>query len=37
MQAIAKIDPERIFNIYIEIAPGQFIELGPADEKSIPV
>ena len=36
MQAIAKIDPERIFNISIEIAPGQFIELFPADETQEP-
>lgn len=28
-QEIAKRDPERIFNLYIEIAPGQFIELFP--------
>lgn len=36
MQQIAKIDPERIFNIYIEIAPGQFIELFTADETQKP-
>lgn len=36
MQEIAKVDPERIFNIYIEIAPGQFIELFPADESQKP-
>ncbi len=29
MQRIAKEDPERIFNVYIELAPGQFIELFP--------
>ncbi len=29
-QKIAKEDPERIFNTYIEIADGQFIELFPA-------
>lgn len=28
-QAIAKTDPERIFNLYLEIAPGQFLELFP--------
>ncbi len=27
LQKIAKEDPERIFNIYLEIADGQFIEL----------
>ncbi len=32
MQAIAKADPERIFNAYIEIAPGQFLELFPKAE-----
>lgn len=31
MQKIAKEDPDRIFNIYIELAPGQFIELFPTD------
>ena len=36
MQAIAKADPERIFNIYIEIAPGQFVELFTADENQKP-
>ena len=36
MQKIAKINPERIFNIYIEIAPGQFIELFMADESQKP-
>ncbi len=29
-QEIAKSDPERIFYTYIELAPGQFIELFPA-------
>lgn len=32
MQELAKADPERVFNAYIEIAPGQFIELFPASE-----
>ena len=36
MQKIAREDPERIFNIYIEIAPGQFIELFSADDKQKP-
>ena len=38
MQQIAKQDPERIFNVYLEITPGQFIELFPAkeDQKSHP-
>ncbi len=36
MQKIAKTDPERIFNIYLEIAPGQFVELFTADEKQKP-
>lgn len=31
-QAIAKIDPERIFNVYIELAPMQFLELFPKKE-----
>lgn len=31
MQKIAQSDPERIFNVYIEIAPGQFIELFTAN------
>jgi lactoylglutathione lyase len=30
MAAIAEKDPERIFYTYIEIAPGQFIELFPS-------
>lgn len=30
MQAIAKTDPDKIFNVYIELAPLQFIELFPA-------
>lgn len=29
---IAEIDPERIIIVYIEIAPGQFIELFPKKE-----
>lgn len=28
-QKIAKEDPNRIFNVYLEICPGQFIELFP--------
>lgn len=28
-QAIAQVDPERVFNVYLEIAPGQFLELFP--------
>lgn len=36
MQEIAKTDPERIFNVYIEIAPGQFIELFMANENQKP-
>lgn len=30
MQELAKNDPEGIFNVYIELADGQFIELFPA-------
>lgn len=29
---IAEIDPERVIIVYIEIAPGQFIELFPKNE-----
>ena len=29
---VAKIDPDRIIIVYIEIAPGQFIELFPKNE-----
>lgn len=36
MQAVARVDPERIFNVYIEIAPGQFVELFPAGEEQKP-
>lgn len=36
MQAIAKVDPERIFYLYIELAPLQFIELFPAKEGQKP-
>ena len=32
MAALAESDPEGIFNVYIEIADGQFIELFPAQE-----
>jgi len=35
-QAIAKTDPEKIFNVYIDIAPGQSIELFPKEEKQKP-
>ncbi len=31
-QQMAQQDPERIMNAYLEIAPGQFIELFPAEE-----
>lgn len=30
--AIAESDPNRIVNVYIELAPGQFIELFPKEE-----
>lgn len=30
-QAIAREDPERIFNVYYEIAPGQFLEFFPCE------
>lgn len=36
MQEIARVDPERIFNAYLEIAPGQFLELFPTDAKPKP-
>lgn len=29
---IAEVDPERVIIVYIEIAPGQFIELFPKNE-----
>lgn len=32
MQKIAKVDPEKIFNIYVELAPLQFVEFFPATE-----
>lgn len=32
MQAIARQDPERIFSAYLELAPGQFVELFPGLE-----
>ncbi len=39
-QEIAKTEPEKIFNAYIEIAPGQFIELFPKNhgqvERNVP-
>ena len=31
-QKIAQEDPKRIFRVYFEIAPGQFIELFPKNE-----
>lgn len=31
-QQIAREDPDRIFNVYIEVAEGQFIELFPLSE-----
>ena len=36
MQAIAKEDPDRIFNVYIELAPLQFIELFVATKEQKP-
>lgn len=36
MQAIAKKTLDKLFNVYIELAPMQFIELFPADEKQKP-
>lgn len=33
---IAEIDPNRIIIMYIELAPGQFIELFPADDSQLP-
>ncbi len=35
-QAIARENPEAIFNVYLEIAPGQFLELFPAQEGQKP-
>lgn len=32
---IAAEDPERIFNAYIELAPGQFVELFPQKEGQV--
>jgi catechol 2,3-dioxygenase-like lactoylglutathione lyase family enzyme len=32
MYAIAQKTPEKIFNVYIEMAPGQFVELFPRSE-----
>ena len=31
-QAIAREDPERVFYMYFELAPGQFVELFPKNE-----
>ena len=36
LQKIAHEDPNRIFNAYIEIAQGQFIELFPSNESQKP-
>ena len=36
MQAIAKKTPDKLFNVYIELAPMQFIELFPAEENQKP-
>lgn len=33
LQMIAKKEPERIFNTYVELAPGQFIEIFTANEE----
>jgi len=35
-QAIARTDPDRIFNVYIELAPLQFVEMFPAEEEQKP-
>ena len=35
LQEIARKDPERIFNIYLEIALGQFVELFPKNPNQI--
>ena len=32
MQAIARKDPDRIFSVYLELAPGQFVEFFPKGE-----
>ena len=36
MYKVAQTNPDKIFNIYIEIAEGQFIELFEADENQKP-
>lgn len=36
MKKIAEQDPDRIFNVYLEIAEGQFIELFVANEDQKP-
>lgn len=36
LQKIAQQTPDVIFNIYIELAPGQFIELFPAEKNQQP-
>ena len=33
---IAEVDPNRIIIMYIELAPGQFIELFPATDEQLP-
>ncbi len=33
---IAEVDPNRIIIMYIELAPGQFIELFPAEDTQLP-
>jgi catechol 2,3-dioxygenase-like lactoylglutathione lyase family enzyme len=35
MQDIARKDPDRIFSAYLEIAPGQFVELFPRGENQL--
>lgn len=36
MQAIAKKNPDKVFNAYIELAPLEFIELFPATDEQKP-
>ena len=35
MQAIARKTPEAVFNIYMELAPGQFVEFFPKAESMV--
>lgn len=35
-QKIVRVDPDRIFNAYVEIAPGQFLEFFPKQEGQVP-